>query len=48
MTKEESLIQQSFKLTAFPMSGGDDNYKSTFQAVAAAEIVQNEKPSCLY
>ncbi len=25
----------------FPMSGGDDNYKSTLQAVAIAEIVQN-------
>jgi len=25
----------------FPMSGGDDNYKSTLQTVAAAEIVQN-------
>lgn len=27
----------------FPMSGGDDNYKSTLQAVATAEIVMNEK-----
>lgn len=27
----------------FPMSGGADNYKSTLQAVATAEIVQNEK-----
>jgi len=27
----------------FPMSGGDDNYKSTLQAVATAEIVQNAK-----
>ncbi len=25
------------------MSGGDDNYKSTLQAVATAEIVQNAK-----
>lgn len=25
----------------FPMSGGDDNYKSTLQTVAAAEIIQN-------
>ncbi|MBD5402393.1 4Fe-4S binding protein [bacterium] len=25
----------------FPMSGGDDNYKSTLQAIATAEIVQN-------
>lgn len=27
----------------FPMSGGDDNYKSTLQAVATAEIVQDAK-----
>lgn len=27
----------------FPLSGGDDNYKSTLQAVATAEIVQNAK-----
>ena len=27
----------------FPMSGGDDTYKSTLQAVATAEIVQNAK-----
>lgn len=27
----------------FPMSGGDDDYKSTLQAVATAEIVQNAK-----
>lgn len=27
----------------FPMSGGNDNYKSTLQAVATAEIVQNAK-----
>ena len=26
----------------FPMSGGKDDYKTTLQAVAAAEIVQNE------
>ena len=25
----------------FPMSGGDDDYKTTLQAVATAEIVQN-------
>lgn len=25
----------------FPLSGGDDNYKSTLQAVATAEIIQN-------
>ena len=27
----------------FPLSGGDDNYKSTLQTVATAEIVQNAK-----
>ena len=27
----------------FPMSGGEDDYKTTLQAVATAEIVQNEK-----
>ena len=27
----------------FPMSGGDDTFKSTLQAVATAEIVHNEK-----
>ncbi len=27
----------------FPMSGGEDNYKSTLQAVATSEIVQNAK-----
>ena len=27
----------------FPMSGGKDDYKTTLQAVATAEIVQNEK-----
>ena len=32
----------------FPMSGGDDNYKSTLQAVATAEIVMNAKTSCIF
>ena len=27
----------------FPMSGGEDDYKTTLQAVATAELVQNEK-----
>lgn len=27
----------------FPMSGGDDDYKTTLQAIATAEIVQNAK-----
>lgn len=38
--KPYSTIVQS---DGFPMSGGDDNYKSTFQAVATGEIVQNAK-----
>ena len=36
--KEYSTIIQA---DGFPMSGGDDTYKSTLQAVATAEIVQN-------
>lgn len=36
--KPYSTIVQS---DGFPMSGGDDNYKSTLQAVATGEIVQN-------
>ncbi len=32
----------------FPDERREDNYKSTLQTVAAAEIVQNEKPSCLF
>lgn len=27
----------------FPMSGGEDDYKTTLQAIACAELVQNEK-----
>lgn len=38
--KPYSVIVQA---DGFPMSGGDDDYKSTLQAVATAEIVQNEK-----
>lgn len=38
--KPYSTIVQS---DGFPMSGGDDNYKSTLQAVATGEIVQNAK-----
>lgn len=38
--KPYSTIVQS---DGFPMSGGDDNYKSTLQAVATSEIVQNAK-----
>ena len=38
--KPYSTIVQS---DGFPMSGGDDNYKLTLQAVATGEIVQNAK-----
>ena len=38
--KPYSVIIQA---DGFPMSGGDDDYKSTLQAVATAEIIQNEK-----
>lgn len=38
--KPYSTIVQS---DGFPMSGGDDNYKSTLQAVATGEIIQNAK-----
>ena len=38
--KPYSTIVQS---DGFPMSGGDDNYNSTLQAVATGEIVQNAK-----
>lgn len=38
--KPYSTIVQS---DGFPMSGGDDSYKSTLQAVATGEIVQNAK-----
>jgi len=38
--KPYSVIIQA---DGFPMSGGDDNYKSTLQTVATAEIVQNAK-----
>ena len=38
--KDYSVIVQA---DGFPMSGGDDDYKSTLQAVATAEIIQNSK-----
>ena len=37
---EYSTIVQA---DGFPMSGGDDTYKSTLQAVATSEIIQNAK-----
>ena len=38
--KEYSTVIQA---DGFPMSGGNDDYKTTLQAVATAEIVQNAK-----
>ncbi|MBQ8459449.1 4Fe-4S binding protein [bacterium] len=43
MIKDRKPYTTIIQADGFPMSGGDDNYKSTLQAVATAEIVQNEK-----
>lgn len=43
MTKGRKPYTTIIQADGFPMSGGDDDYKSTLQAVATAEIVQNEK-----
>lgn len=43
MTENRELYTTIIQADGFPMSGGDDNYKSTLQAVATAEIVQNAK-----
>ena len=40
MRKTYSTIVQA---DGFPMSGGQDDFKTTLQAVATAEIVQNAK-----
>jgi len=42
MIKDRKPYTTIIQADGFPMSGGDDNYKSTLQAVATAEIVQNE------
>ncbi len=42
MIKDREPYSTIVQADGFPMSGGDDNYKSTLQAVATAEIVQNE------
>lgn len=42
MIKDREPYTTIIQADGFPMSGGDDNYKSTLQAVATAEIVQNE------
>jgi ferredoxin len=43
MIKDREPYSVIIQADGFPMSGGDDDYKSTLQAVATAEIVQNEK-----
>jgi ferredoxin len=43
MIKDRKPYTTIIQADGFPMSGGDDDYKSTLQAVATAEIVQNEK-----
>lgn len=43
MTKNRAPYSTIIQADGFPMSGGDDDYKTTLQAVATAEIVQNEK-----
>ena len=43
MIKNKKPYSVIIQADGFPMSGGDDDYKSTLQAVATAEIVQNEK-----
>ena len=41
MTEGKKPYSVIIQADGFPMSGGDDNYKSTLQAVATAEVVQN-------
>lgn len=41
MIKDRKPYTTIIQTDGFPISGGDDNYKSTLQAVATAEIVQN-------
>ena len=41
MTENREPYSTIVQADGFPMSGGDDNYKSTLQAVATGEIVQN-------
>jgi len=43
MTKDRKPYTTIIQADGFPMSGGEDSYKSTLQAVATAEIVQNAK-----
>lgn len=43
MIKERPPFTTIIQADGFPMSGGKDDYKTTLQAVASAEIVQNAK-----
>lgn len=43
MTANRAPYTTIIQADGFPMSGGDDNYKSTLQAAATAEIVQNAR-----
>lgn len=43
MIKNREPYTTIVQADGFPMSGGKDNYKTTLQAVATAEIVQNAK-----
>lgn len=42
MIKERKPYTTIIQADGFPMSGGEDTYKSTLQSVATAEIIQNE------
>lgn len=42
MIENKEPYSVTVQADGFPMSGGEDDYKSTLQAVATAEIVQNE------
>lgn len=43
LTQNRAPYTTIIQADGFPMSGGNDDYKTTLQAVATSEIVQNEK-----
>ena len=43
MIKNREPFSTIIQADGFPMSGGEDDYKTTLQAVATAEIIQNAK-----
>lgn len=43
LTSDRKPYTTIIQADGFPMSGGNDDYKTTLQAVATSEIVQNEK-----